>query len=350
MDTQTPISFPGLHLSLNIPRVAFTIFGHPIYWYGIIIVVGLALAFLYAAKRSKAFHITIDDLTDVVLFAMIFGIIGARLYYVIFFSDPTSYVNPYFANPVTILQVWNGGLAIYGGIIGAFVTALIVCKVKKQNPLPYFDLAGLGFLIGQGIGRWGNFINREAYGQITSLPWRMVVDYTGQAHHPCFLYESLWCLLGFALLHFYSKRRKFNGEIFLMYAGWYSFGRFFIEGLRTDSLMLPHTPVRVSQLLAALVFITAVTLLVLGYVRLARRKNDTTDYTPLYASVGDDSDKVKDSADEKTEAESSSEPTYSIEDADSDRPQEASANNTDTAEEPRSDDTPDEQKNEPADK
>ncbi|MDR3644991.1 MAG: prolipoprotein diacylglyceryl transferase [Clostridia bacterium] len=292
MNVTHVISFPGLGIgNLNIPRVFFHIGNFNVYWYGVLIAVGLLLALLYGAKRTKDFGVTVDDLTDVVLWSVIFGIIGARVYYVIFFNQGGD--NSFFANPVSIFRIWDGGLAIYGAIIGAFVSAFIVCRVKKLNPLPFFDIAGLGFLIGQAVGRWGNFFNQEAYGSTTSLPWGMkIIDdssdaYSGQTVtvHPCFLYESLWCALGFVLLHFYSKKhRKFRGEIFLMYAAWYSFGRFFIEILRTDSLMIGGW--KVSMLLSAAVFVVAVTTILVVRGRIAKRaENDTTGYVPIYADA-----------------------------------------------------------------
>lgn len=281
-DEAVPISFPGLgHLQLWVHRIAFSIGPVSVHWYGIIIAVGLVLALLYGAKRAKEFGVTVDDLTDVVLWSVIFGIIGARLYYVIFYSTNSDYFT---SSPLNIFYIWDGGLAIYGGIIGAFCAALVTCRIKMLNPLPFFDLAGLGFLIGQGIGRWGNFVNREAYGSQTNLPWRMVVDSSGTGYHPCFLYESLWCLLGFLLLHLYSKRRKFKGELFLMYVAWYSFGRFFIEGLRTDSLMIG--PLRVSQLLSALAFVAAAGTLAFAYYRRhALAREDAKPFVPLYADA-----------------------------------------------------------------
>lgn len=282
------IGFPGLNLHFVFNRVAFHIGPMPIYWYGLIIVTGLLLAFLYAWKNVKRFGITFDDLTDVALWSMIFAVISARLYFVLFYVDTDTGTNPYFSNPLEILDFRAGGLAIYGGIIGAFVTAFVVCYIKRQNPLPYFDLGALGFLIGQAVGRWGNFVNGEAYGALTAVPWRMSVDQQGLTYHPCFLYESLWCILGFVLLHFYSKSKfkKFNGEIFLMYGAWYGFGRFFIEGLRTDSLMIGL--MKVSQMLAAIVFVAAVTILIVVRVRLHRKALDEIAYTPIYDDVAKD--------------------------------------------------------------
>ena len=274
-----PISFPGLHLSFNIQPVAFQLFGFPVYWYGIIIATGLVLAMLYGMKRAGSFGILQDDLMDVIIFSLIAGIVGARLYYVIFYKDPYGGANPYFTDPLSIIQFRNGGLGIYGGIIAAFLCALIVCRVKKISTGAVFDIAGLGFLIGQGIGRWGNFVNREAYGAQTGLPWRMVVDTTQTGYHPCFFYEFLWCAVGFILLHIYSKRRKFNGEVFLMYMMWYAVGRFFIEGLRTDSLMLGN--IKISQLVAVVAFAAAGVYLLIRRSRL-KANGSEAEYTPIY--------------------------------------------------------------------
>lgn len=303
------VSFPGLGLNFTINRVAFSIGNWSVYWYGIIIVTGLLLALIYGMKRAHSFGITVDDLSDIVIFGIIFGIIGARLYFVLFYVDPTG-ANPYFADPKSILYIWNGGLGIYGGIISAFLTAFIVCKIKKISSGAVFDIAGLGFLIGQGIGRWGNFINQEAYGGPTNLPWRMTVSSAVSPVHPCFLYESLWCILGFILLHIYSKRRKFNGEIFLMYVCWYAFGRFFIEGLRSDSLMLGN--IKISQLVAAILFITAAAVLV--YKRLTLKKaviEENTEYNPLFEetskAVSEDVEKQEAKIEQSSDADEAEE-------------------------------------------
>lgn len=282
MDDIRYIGFPHFNLHFVFNRVAFSIGPLQVYWYGLFIVTGLLLAFVYAWKNVKRFGVSFDDLTDVALWSMIFAVINARLYFVLFYIDSSTQTNPYFSNPLEIFDVRSGGLAIYGGIIGAFVTTFVVCRIKKQSPLPYFDLGGLGFLIGQAIGRWGNFINGEAYGGLTSMPWGMSVDQQGLTYHPCFLYESLWCILGFVLLHFYSKSRfrKFSGQIFLMYAGWYGLGRFFIENLRSDSLMIG--PIKVSMLLAGLVFLASVTTIIVVKVKLHKKELDEIAYTPLY--------------------------------------------------------------------
>jgi prolipoprotein diacylglyceryl transferase len=274
------ISFPGLGLTFKIDPTAFKIGSFPIAWYGIIIAVGLLLAMIYGMKRAKEFNVSVDNLSDIIIFSIIFGVIGARLYYVLFYIDETG-VNPYFSNPLSVFDFRSGGLGIYGGIIAAFITAFIVCRIKKISVGAVFDIAGLGFLIGQAIGRWGNFVNEEAYGGTTNLPWRMVVGGSATPVHPCFLYESLWCVIGFIILHIYSKRRKFNGEIFLMYIAWYSFGRFFIEGLRSDSLMLGN--LKVSQLVAAIFFVCACVLLVYKRVKLREHvEQENAEYNPLF--------------------------------------------------------------------
>lgn len=299
------VSFPGLGLNFTINRVAFSIGNWSVYWYGIIIVTGLLLALIYAMKRSRFFGITVDDLSDITIFGIIFGIIGARLYYVLFYVDPTG-ANPYFADPKSMLYIWNGGLGIYGGIVSAFLTAFIVCRIKKISSGAVFDIAGLGFLIGQGIGRWGNFINQEAYGGPTNLPWRMVVSNAVSPVHPCFFYESMWCLIGFILLHIYSKRRKFNGEIFLMYVCWYAFGRFFIEGLRSDSLMIGN--IKVSQLVAVVLFMTAAVFWI--YKRVTLKKaviEENAEYNPLFEetskAVSEDVEKQENELEKSFEAD-----------------------------------------------
>ena len=257
------VSFPGLGIELTIDPVAFSIGNFSIYWYGIIIAVGFTLAFCYVMINSKRFEINSDKLIDTIIVGLITGIIGARLYYVIFYPGDT-YIN----DPLSILQIHEGGLAIYGGIIGGLAGGLTVAKIKKINIPSSLDLAALGFLIGQCIGRWGNFMNQEAFGTETSLPWGMVSENTlletNNPVHPCFLYESLWCLLGFILLDIFSRKfRKYNGQIFLLYIVWYGTERFLVEGLRTDSLMIPYVNLRVSQILAVVSVIISIIFLVI---------------------------------------------------------------------------------------
>lgn len=282
MNENIPVTFPGIGFSLPIHSAAFSIGGFEIKWYGILIAVGLLLAMWYAFRHCTLFHISADDLVDIIIVSLICGVIGARLYYVIFYPGAGG-VNPYFANPISILLIRDGGLGIYGGIIGAFVAAFLVCKKKKISVGAVFDIAGLGFPIGQAIGRWGNFFNREAYGAVTNAWWRMAgVDPNAinTGYQPCFFFESVWCILGFLILHRYSKHRKFNGEVFLLYVMWYGFGRFFIEGLRTDSLMIGN--IRVSQLVAMATFVIALCLVIYKRLKLREAATDKAAYTPLF--------------------------------------------------------------------
>lgn len=301
------IYFPNSGLfenGIKIDNVMFTIPGLnlEIYWYGFLIALGMVLAMIYAYRRVRKFGLEPDRFTDMVLAGFIGGIIGARAYYVVFSLDK------YLTDEGTFdlwaaLSIRDGGLAIYGGVIGALIFGLLVAKIRKVKIAPLLDLAGLGFLIGQCIGRWGNFFNQEAFGSKTSLPWGMVSkDILNELYffyypenvsvitnraldmiaHPCFLYESLWCLVGFLALHFYSKHRKFDGEIFLLYIGWYGLGRFWIEGLRTDSLYLVNTEtlkLKVSQLVAGTCVIFATALLIYMYVTVKKKG-----YTFYYAT------------------------------------------------------------------
>lgn len=253
------IGFPNLGLEFTLSRVACTVLGKDIYWYGIIICAGFILAALYVNSRTKDFGITSDNLTDCLIICVPLGIICARIYYVVF---EWGY---YAQHPGEIIAIWKGGIAIYGGIIGTLIGLFVYSRVKKLSLASLCDLASFGLLIGQCIGRWGNFVNGEAHGGPTTLPWGMTID--GQSMvHPTFLYESLWNLAGFVLLHFYSKKRRFKGEIALLYAAWYGAGRAWIEGLRTDSLYIGS--VRVSQLLAIISCIAAVAVLARQYHRI----------------------------------------------------------------------------------
>ncbi len=255
----------------NVNRVFFKIpgLGIEIYWYGFLIAIGILLAMLYGYRKMRSCGIDPDRATDAVIGGLVGAIAGARLYYIIFNDEMK--ISQFF-------NIRDGGLAIYGGIIGAIVVGGIIVKIRKLKLTTMLDICGPCFLIGQCIGRWGNFFNQEAFGSNTKLPWGMQSmttmqyisdhydDLGGQVSsylpvHPCFLYESLWCLLGFIILHLYFKHRKFDGEVFLMYAGWYGLGRFFIEGLRTDSLYLGN--IRVSQLLAGACVLISVILIVI---------------------------------------------------------------------------------------
>ena len=253
----TNISFPSFGIDINPPR-SFQLGPLTIHFYGAIIALGLVLAVLYASRRSREFGIKEDDLLDGVLWVTPFAILCARAYYCLFSWEQ------YAANPIKVLYIWEGGLAIYGGVIGAVVGVLVFCHVKKIRTATILDLVLLGFLIGQSLGRWGNFFNREAFGAETDTFLRMGLmnRYTEEVtyYHPTFLYESVWNAAGFLLLHLLSKKRKYDGQIALGYAAWYGLGRTFIEGLRTDSLY--WGPFRVSQLLAAVSCLAAVAVLI----------------------------------------------------------------------------------------
>ena len=217
------------------------------------------LAALYANRRTQEFGITPDNLMDCLIICVPVGILCARLYYVAFEWDY------YSQHKSEIIAIWKGGIAIYGAVIGVILSLAVYSRVKKLSFASLCDVAAFGLLIGQCIGRWGNFVNGEAHGGATDLPWGMSIDGSVTVH-PTFLYESLWNLIGFIALHFYSKKRRFRGEMALLYVAWYGLGRAWIEGLRTDSLYLG--PVRVSQLLAAASCLAAVAVLVCRYRRL----------------------------------------------------------------------------------
>jgi len=270
------IEFPHLDWKFNLSD-HFSVFGFDIKFYGLLIAIGFSLAVLYGMKRAKYFDLDPDKMIDLALVTTPLAFVGARLYYVFFSAN----VNQYLADPISILKVWEGGLGIYGGILVTFIVGPLMCKWRKVNLWAMFDITALGFLIGQGIGRWGNFFNQEAFGANTDLPWGMTGNLIQYGHadlvydhalpvHPTFLYESLWCLLGFILLHVLSKKcYKFKGQIFCGYAIWYGTGRFLIEGLRTDSLMVG--PFRVSQLVALAAIAAGATLYALLW-RLSRTK------------------------------------------------------------------------------
>lgn len=263
------VSFPGLGINdLQINPVVFSAGGITVRWYGVIIAAGLILAVVYAmVVCKKRYGVDPDKLLNCVIVGLVTAIVGARLYYVAFEWDV------YSQDPMRIFKINEGGLAIYGGLIGALAGGLIVARLSRMNIPALLDIAVLGFLIGQGIGRWGNFANQEAFGTPTDLPWGMVSENTGGvAVHPCFLYESLWCLLGFVLLHLFSKYlRKYDGQVFLMYLVWYGAERMIVEGLRTDSLMTPVFNLRVSQILSAVLVIVGLVFLIINFVR----KKDT---------------------------------------------------------------------------
>ena len=264
----TTISFPSLGLEMNPPSY-FSIGPLTIHFYGVIIALGLVLAVIYGMRRSKQFGLTDDHILDGVLCIVPFAILCARLYYCAFQWDS------YKDNPISLLYIWEGGLTIYGGVIGAAIGIVVYTRVKKLSMGALLDLVSLGFLIGQSIGRWGNFMNREAFGSATDSFLRMGLynQRIGafEYYHPTFLYESLWNAIGFVLLHKLSKKRQYDGQIALGYLAWYGLGRAFIEGLRTDSLY--WGPFRVSQLLAAISCIAAVIVLTIQHFKVHDRAN-----------------------------------------------------------------------------
>ena len=281
------IVFPHLNIDITIDKTAFSIFGIDIQWYGLIISIGILLAIFFGFSQMKKYGLNSDRTLDCIIGGIIGGVVGARIYYVAFSWDS------YKDNFKSIFNIREGGLAIYGGIIGAVVVAFIVAKIRQVKMLPLLDIAGMGFLIGQGIGRWGNFTNQEAFGSNTDLPWGMSGG-TIQARiynmiengnldisakelvHPCFLYESIWCLIGFVVLYMYSKHRKYDGQMFLLYVAWYGFERSIVEGLRTDSLMLGN--VRISQVLAIVLTVTSIILLFVIGSKVRRMGDDYTFY------------------------------------------------------------------------
>ena len=283
MKELTTVSFPGLGLdAFTLNKIAFSIGPLEVRWYGIFVTLGIVLAFLYATWRGKRNeHIIFDDVVDIGLFTVVLGIIGARLYYVLTTLDDYDYSSFY-----KVIAVWEGGLAIYGGIIGGCLGIVIACLIKKLKWQKAFDMIGPGVMLAQAVGRWGNFFNGEAYGYSIGettryyffhaehlLPsgegtffhtMRMGLVRNGNTYyyHPTFFYECVWNLLGFVLINLFYKHKKFDGQIALMYFTWYGFGRMFIEGFRTDSLYIPGTTLRISQCLGLACFVVGLTLLI----------------------------------------------------------------------------------------
>lgn len=292
----------GIHLKLS--PIAFSIpigSGHwDIYWYGIIIATGFLLALIYGLKNAPRYGLNSDRMLDVILVAAPVAILSARTYYVIFDGEKLNGIGDFFGFGSSS---GFAGLAIYGGVIGAFASGAVMCKIRKVKILDMFDVAAAGFLIGQGIGRWGNFINQEAYGAFTgSSFWGMQSEKTvsemGEGLvHPCFLYESIWCIAGFFILNHFSKKRRFSGEISLMYCVWYGFGRGFIELLRTDSLMIGN--LKVSCLLSFLISIAAFS--ALAVLRNRYKENSgSADYEEVFTDNGE-SDTADDLKEEENE-------------------------------------------------
>ena len=271
--TDSPISFPGLFGDWEFTASSKALdIGNGIYWYGILIALGLILALCFCMTQRHKYGISEDNLMDAVLWGIPCGIIGARLYYVVFNLDGfrTAEGKLDFKQ---VIAIWDGGLAIYGAVIAVVLLCLVLSRAKKFSLWALMDLVVMGLLIGQAIGRWGNFMNREAFGSETTLPWRMQLTLrTGEIVqvHPTFLYESLWNIIGLLLIVFVvSRARRFDGENTCFYFLWYGIGRFWIEGLRTDSLYLfdwtfMGQPIRVSQALSLVMFVGALALLMIN--------------------------------------------------------------------------------------
>ena len=261
------ISFPMLgDFSVNPPSY-FTVFGKNIYFYGVIISIAFLIGIFFCTKNCGKFGLKEDDVYDVLIWMIPLSIVGARLYFVLFNLDY------YLANPSEIIAVWEGGLAIYGGIIAGILVIFLVCRRKRISVAAMLDLLIIACILGQSIGRWGNFMNREAFGCETDVFCRMgLTTPAGDTIfvHPTFLYESVWNLAGFIMLCIFvnSGKRRYDGQCLLIYFVWYGLGRFWIEGLRTDSLYVGSTGIRASQLLSAL-------LVVFGAVMLAVKSRKT---------------------------------------------------------------------------
>ena len=271
MSNVTKLSFPGLGIGeFTVDSEAFSLFGAPIAWYALIICFGMIFAVSYVIFRAKRIGIDSEQVLDFALFVIPIGVIGARLYYVLMELDS-------FDTIWEAINIRNGGLAIYGGIIGGALGVIIMCIAKKIKFTAMADCCMPGVILAQGIGRWGNFMNGEAFGGITDWFCRMGIQNFNSKNtfnttemvyvHPTFLYESLWNFLGFARAALLHKHKKYDGQIVLFVFCWYGFGRFFIEGLRTDSLYIPGTALRISQVLGAAIFIVTVAMLIFFAVR-----------------------------------------------------------------------------------
>ena len=258
------ISFPNIGLSMNINPVAFHIGSHPVYWYAIIILSGFLIATFFVCATCERRGARKDNIWDIALYGLVAGIIGARIYYILFSPGE-------FHSIADMLQIWNGGLAIYGGIIAAIITAFIYCRVKKINTLKVFDVCAPGLLIGQAIGRFGNFTNAEVFGGETSSLLGMSINGAPPVH-PMFLYESVWNLIGLAIILLLRDRKKADGHVFCFYLMWYSFGRFFLEGMRDPAYVLFVIPGKfgISQLIAIILFVLAAAGAVVLHIRKKR--------------------------------------------------------------------------------
>ncbi len=332
------IAFPGLGFQVELNPVAFSIGDITVKWYGIILTLGIICAFFYFYRRgTRTEQLKSDHIYDMTLWCVPIAIVGARFMYVITTLDSGRYNSLY-----DVIAIWEGGIAIYGAIIAGGLTILIYCRVKRLRPLKVLDAIAPAVMLGQIIGRWGNFVNGECYGwteNIASLPWRMQVDGAFRTEivdgvtkkislefvHPTFFYESLWNLIGFLLINLiFYKRKKFNGQIFCIYMGWYGIGRAFIESIRTDSLYITGTQIKASVLIGILAFVTATVLYICLAVKNRPSKEDTAEYTPKYAGIA-----MQTAPDEQIIANSDVETVENDETADETAEEENTDGNTD---------------------
>lgn len=267
------IAFPGLGIGpFDVNRVAFSLFGRDVAWYGVIICVGMLLAFFYGCHTIKKEKISTDDFLNILLFLIPFGIIGARLMHVVVNLDYYS-TKPF----LEVIAIWNGGGAIYGSIIAGILVIIVYSRVRRLKILAVLDAFAPCVLIGQCIGRWGNFVNGEAFGTETTLPWGMFLSSTGKIHHPTFLYESLWTLSMFLFIHFFLyRKKKYDGEILFFYLGFYGLGRAIVEAFRAD-FSFPVFGMRFSMLVALAAFLLFGTLFVLGFARAKQQPEKTAE-------------------------------------------------------------------------
>lgn len=286
----TQISFPGLGIEEFTLNPAAISFGESfsVYWYAIFVIIGFALAFLYAWYRSRYENIKFYDLLDVTLYTIIFSIIGARLFYVIFANDQ-------FNGFLDLIAIWDGGLAMYGAIIAGVVTIAVVGRIKKLSVLKVLDFTAPALMLGQAVGSWGSFFNGEAYGTVIpeenplyfirmGISPHVFEDVKGLAYvHPTFLYEFIWLIIGFAVIHFLYKKKKFDGQITLMYLAWYGFGKMFIEALRVDSLTFGVF--KVSQVIGFVCFVAGTVALIYNLAKSYRKQKDLEEYTPSYKKI-----------------------------------------------------------------
>lgn len=267
------VSFPGLGIgNIELNRVAFTLFGKEIYWYGIIICIGLILALVYGTLKAKKSNVSSDDFLDCAIAAIPTAVVFARLFYVL--TNET-----HEKTFLDVIAVWDGGISIIGSIIGGALAIAIVCLIKKKNILEMYDLVVRCVIIGQIIGRLGNFVNVEVYGVKTTLPWGMYIEELGYAVHPLFLYEMLWNIIGFVILHLLAKNKKFTGEITFTYFAWYGLGRSLLELLRSPEYILNGY---ISHKLSAAAFVVSTAVLIVLAVRYAKKKQSEAPYEPKF--------------------------------------------------------------------